>query len=453
MQKKLPDDLTERLLSQIKSVPEGLGIDALRKSVDEKISRRTLQRRLSALIKAGKLAVVGKGRASRYQHPAANAETLAEDAYIPLSSTGAETRKAVRKQIVLRKPVGYNREFLTEYKVNQSHYLTEEIVAQLHRLGRTPDKERPAGTYARHILNRLLIDLSWASSRLEGNTYSLLDTKRLIESGEVAEGKQAFETQMILNHKAAIEYLVESADEAAFNQHTLRNLHALLSDNLLPDSGASGRLRRIGVGIYGSVYHPLETPQLIEECFAQFVETAAAIHDPFEQAFFAMVHLPYLQPFEDVNKRVSRLAANIPLIHHNLCPLSFIDVPDRAYIEGLLGVYELNRIELLRDVFVWAYERSCQLYSAVRQSLGEPDPFKLRFRNELIDVIAEIVRRKVPATAEEVTRITSDTVPLEQLDYFVRTVLSELENLNEGNYARFKLRPSEYQSWLESRRG
>jgi Fic family protein len=99
------------------------------------------------------------------------------------------------------------------------------------------------------VLDRLLVDLSWASSRLEGNTYSLLDTKRLIEHGQAAEGKDAAETQMILNHKAAIEFLVESAEELEFNRQTILNLHALLSDNLLPDPSASGRLRRIGVGI------------------------------------------------------------------------------------------------------------------------------------------------------------------------------------------------------------
>jgi Fic family protein len=101
----------------------------------------------------------------------------------------------------------------------------------------------------------------------------------------------------------------------------------------------------------------------------QIVDTGAAIQNPFEQAFFAMVHLPYLQPFEDVNKRLSRLAANIPFIRENLSPLSFIDVPERAYVEGLLGVYELHRVELLRDVFVWAYDRSAKRYVAVRQSL------------------------------------------------------------------------------------
>jgi Fic family protein len=145
---------------------------------------------------------------------------------------------------------------------------------------------------------------------------------------------------MLLNHKAAIEILVEQADEIGFNRYTILNLHALLSDNLLPDSQACGRLRTIPVGITKTVYHPLAVPRLLEECFQHILDTAAAIANPFEQSFFAMVHLPYLQPFEDVNKRVSRLAANIPFIRHNLCPLSFVDVPEQAYIDGILGVYE-----------------------------------------------------------------------------------------------------------------
>jgi len=94
-----------------------------------------------------------------------------------------------------------------------------------------------------------------------------------------------------------------------------------------------------------------------------------------------------------VNKRVSRLAAYIPLIQYNLCPLSFVDVPEDLYINGLLGVYELNRIELLRDVFVWTYERSCDRYEVVRHTLGEPDPFRLRYRDALISCLGKIVRQ------------------------------------------------------------
>jgi hypothetical protein len=109
------------------------------------------------------------------------------------------------------------RSFLESYRPNETHYLPPEICDHLHRIGRPPDGPRPAGTYARDILNRLLIDLSWASSRLEGNTYTRLDTQNLIEHGQAAEGKDRREAQMILNHKDAIELLVEQVEEIGFN--------------------------------------------------------------------------------------------------------------------------------------------------------------------------------------------------------------------------------------------
>ena len=126
---------------------------------------------------------------------------------------------------------------------------------------------------------------------------------------------------MILNHGEAIKLIVEQVGEIGINRHTILNLHGLLSDNLLPNPAASGRLRSIEVGIDGSVFIPLGVPQQIEEAFNQVIDTAAAIKDPFEQALFLMIHLPCLQPFEDVNTRVSRLAANIPLIKNNLSPI------------------------------------------------------------------------------------------------------------------------------------
>jgi hypothetical protein len=322
----------------------------------------------------------------------------------------------------------------------------------LLEIGHPPGGERPAGTFARTIYSRLLIDLSWNSSRLEGNTYSLLETERLLDLGEAAEGRDALEAQMILNHKAAIELLVDQVDEIGFNQYTILNLHALLAENLLADPQAGGRLRRIPVGVGGTVYHPLEVPQLIEECFGSILDVAAAIADPFEQAFFALVHLAYLQAFEDVNKRVSRLAANIPLIRGNLCPLSFVDVPERAYVEGVLGVYELNRVELLRDVFVWAYERSSARYSAVRQSLGEPDPFRLRYRVLIAEVVAAMVRAGMDrkGAVARVRQCASEQVPPVDQPRFVEVVETEIMSLHEGNIARYRLRPAEFRAWRES---
>ena len=353
---------------------------------------------------------------------------------------------------MLHQPGGYNRAFLDSYRPNETYYLDQSLRKELHLQGQAVSRHEPAGTYARHLANRLLIDLSWNSSRLEGNTYSLLETERLISAGEIATGKNALEAQMILNHKGAIEFLIDSANEIGFNRYTLLNLHALLCDNLLEDPTASGRLRTIPVGIGHTTFLPLEGPQRIEECFDQVMDTAAAIRDPFEQSFFAMVHLPYLQPFVDVNKRVSRLAANIPLIQHNLCPLSFVDVSQATYISAMLGVYELNRIELLRDVFVWAYKRSCARYSAVRQSLGEPDPFRLQYREQIAQLVTEVVHKKMskPEAVAYIQGFTSRHIQAPDRERFIEVVENQLLSLHEGNIARYRLRSSEFVSWRET---
>ncbi|RYF67811.1 MAG: Fic family protein, partial [Comamonadaceae bacterium] len=369
---------------------------------------------------------------------------------IALSGAAEDVRVAVSRPLAHRPPAGYERAFLDDYRPNRSFYLPASLRDELRAAGQAAaGVGQPAGTYARQLLDRLLIDLSWNSSRLEGNTYSLLETERLVSQGEVATGKGAFEAQMILNHKAAIEFLVESAGEIGFNRYTVLNLHALLSDNLLVDPTASGRLRRVAVGIGQSVFHPLEGPQRIDECFGQLLDTAAAIDDPLEQAFFAMVHLPYLQPFEDVNKRVSRLAANIPFIRQNLCPLSFVDVPQTLYTAATLGVYELRQVDLLREVFAWAYRRSCARYSAVRQSIGEPDPFRLRYRGLLADTVAEVVRSGADKTrAVGVVRQRAEAaVPEADRQRFIEVAETELLSLHEGNIARYRLRPSEYVAW------
>lgn len=246
--------------------------------------------------------------------------------------------------------------------------------------------------------------------------------------------------------------LVAQADLIGFNTYTILNLHALLSDGLLQDPHDCGRLRQRAVEIGGSVYLPVALPQRIEGEFERLLAVAQAITDPFEQAFFAMAHIPYLQPFIDVNKRVSRLAANIPLIKRNLSPLSFIDVPERAYVDSMLGIYELNRIELLRDVFVWAYERSCQQYLAARQSLAPPDSFRLRYRAALTEAVRNLVLSGRAATTDNVSAATPSAVGEDDRRRFVELVSREFELLYEGNMARFGLRPSEFEAWRKATR-
>lgn len=446
----------EDLLESIQSTPEGLSVtDLLTRHPG--LARRTAQRWLNELVAQDRIRALGAGRARRYTLAARPLAPLAtgEDVfprYIPLSADSRDILAYVDQPLTARKPVGYQREFLEAYQPNRTWYLPEPLRRQLRKMGDTGKTRLPAGTYGRAVLNRLLIDLSWASSHLEGNTYTRLDTRELIEHGRVAHGKAAFETQMILNHKSAIELLVENAGTVGFNRFTLLNLHSALSENLLPNPADEGRLRQHGVEIGKSVYRPLAVPAQIDEMLDVLLDKANRIGDPFEQAFFIMVHLPYLQPFADVNKRTSRLAANLPLIRANLCPLTFLDVPEQAYSRAILGVYEMTRVELLRDLYVWAYERSTQEYLAVKQDLAEPDPLRLAWREVIKQSVREVVRQPERAPLDVINECLSGHELGADKDNIKALVVDELRRLHEGVLARYGLRPSEFSEWQSRQR-
>ena len=464
-------DPSTEILAILAEHPEGLSREDLQVGVGRaKEEAFRFRRVLKAMEAKGQIRGEGNTRARRYFLALPGVSNVSLRIWEwDFSPEASEVIGQVNRSMALRKPCSYERDFLDAYRPNQTFYLREKDRASLHALGGTPDAQAPAGTYARQILERLLIDLSWNSSRLEGNTYSLLDTERLFKEGTAAEGRNARETQMILNHKQTIEYLVEGAGELSLTPGMVRTLHGMLSENLLSNPADEGRLRQFGVGIHESTYIPLAVPSLIEEIFEQLLLTASAIQDPFEQAFFLLVHIPYLQPFADVNKRTSRLAANLPLMKHNLQPLSFKDLPQEAYTMAILGVYELRRIEALRDVFLWAYQRSAEHYRAIRQSLGEPDPFRLQYRNAIRELVRELVRSRGSSSANAVSRRAPSArslevppggamlerialhmakhIPASGQSRFQAVILQELKNLNEGTFARYGLRPSEFERW------
>ena len=461
MPKQIAQAELDALADTVSRLPDGGSINRIAEALGSTMPKRTLQRRLAELVRQGRVVREGQGPRTVY-HSAAEGSTqsvrefndylqLRDELHfvIPTSEEAEAVRRLVRAPIQERPPVGYNRAFLDDYVPGSTWYLAEDLRHRLLELGRTADRNGAGGTYAKRIYQRLLIDLSWNSSRLEGNTYSLLETDRLLALGESATDKTAAETQMILNHKAAIALLVDDTDYVGLNRHTVLNLHALLADNLLPVPDAAGRLRSEAVQIEKSAYHPPELPQLIDECFVLVLDKAAAIPHAIERAFFLLVHLPYLQPFVDINKRVSRLAANLPLVRNGLCPLSFVDVPQQQYVDGLLGVYERNRIELLRDVFCWAYERSCARYSAVLQSLGEPDRFRLRHRDLVVRTIRDVVlaRMDKAAATAHVRQCAEQSLHLADWHKFAEVVETELLYLHEGNMAKARLSPRQFEAW------
>ena len=452
----------QRVLDALKRLPPGptrseIQVEAGMSELDVQVLRRLLAK----LVQEGRLRAEGQTRSRQYFLAEVASELLPrrsnsgrqanqeDEAYPPLSAKGEKSRKMVALPLSRRQPVSYQRAFPDAYRPNETAYLPAVLRGRLAELGGPKEPNRPAGTYARQILQRLLVDLSWNSARLEGNTYTLLDTERLIELGETAEGKGLQETQMILNHKAAIEFLVESAEEIAVNATTVQNLHALLTENLMANPMDEGQIRSAAVGIRGTSYVPTAVPQVIEECFRQILKVATDISDPFEQSFFLLAHLPYLQPFMDGNKRTARLAANIPFIRQNYRPITFVDIPTQAFTDGMLAVYEQNNIALLRDIYVFAYERSCARYGAVQASLGEPDPFRLRYRTEIKAIVRQVVLagKSVIEAEEPIRAYAQAKLPKETWTRFLTVVETELTSLHDGNYARYQLRPSEFSAW------
>lgn len=448
MQKHELDQISKEILKH----PEGISSTELC-HILPKIGYRTLLRRLEKLLAEGKIIKKGRTRSVSYK------PYLSDKIFSPvqqrsgsellLSSVAMQLQSSVHKTLSEKKVVYYHVKFQEKYQPNISYYLTLAERQYLQAIGQHGEKKQPAGTFARKILHRFLIDLSWNSSRLEGNTYSLLETDKLLFEGKAAKSKTTLETQMLLNHKSAIEFMVESSDMLAFNPFTIFNLHAFLSDGLLGDPSASGRLRTISVHIYGTSYHPLNIPQLIEENFNKLLVKASKIKDPFEQAFFVLVHIPYLQPFEDVNKRVSRLAANIPFFKNNLYPVSFIEVDEKNYIDGLLAVYEINRIELLKEVFIWAYERSTRRYTEIQQLLGEPDPFRLKYRAQIYDLVKQIIINNFSKdqAIKSIRAEANKQIPVSEQAKFMEIVENELRSIHFGNFARFHITPKQFERW------
>lgn len=416
-----------------------------------------VKRVLSRLVATGQIEVTGKARATRYRllttdapSPARNAATQLP-ATVTLAPVGPDWRPEslkLRQQLMLplaaRAPVTYRREFVDDYKPNETFLLPPKLAEELVALGRLPG-QLPAGTYVRKVLEQLLIDLSWSSSHLEGNRYTLLDTEELFKSGASATDSDAV---MLLNHKAAIEFLVDAVPLQGLNTSLIRNLHAVLMQDLLADVASLGAIREKVVNINGTTYIPTQVPAVLQEMFERIILKAQHIKNPVEAAFFLWVNLAYLQPFEDGNKRVSRVAANIPLMLYNQAPLSFLDVDREDYALAMMGVYEACDTSMAADLFDWTYRRSQTKYKVVSESLGAPDPFRVKYREALNEAVGMVVRGRQPMA----DALAALGLPDEDASKFQQLLTHELNALAVFNCARYRLGMKETQAWLDERR-
>ncbi len=422
MARRAQIDYQAVLENALANYPSGIALDELMREAKLSVDRSTVSRHLAQLIALRRVERVGNARAARYR----------------LLGVG-RIRAYLAVPYARRAPARYRREFLDRYLPGKTGFLSPAELEQLYAAGRVNIGNAPAGTYARRIYERFMIDLSYASSKLEGNTYNLLDTERLVRYGKELEGKDRKEAVMILNHKEAVRFIVDNLPAISLARKSLLDVHALLSDGLLADPAHSGRLRRSPVKIGGSAYTPLDDPYQIEEEFQVLAAKLAEISEPFEQAFCLLVFIPYLQAFEDVNKRTSRVGANIPLLKHDLCPLSFITVDERDYVDGTLGVYELNDVALLKQAFIEGYIRSAANYRDVRAELETVSVGALEYRKVVKATVRAVVRDWRQCEDAQLRAHLAPLVKPEHLNEVIANVKQEVSSLHEGNLIRFGL--------------
>jgi Fic family protein len=208
-------------------------------------------------------------------------------------------------------------------------------------------------------IERITIELSWKSSAIEGNTYSLLETENLLKNGLPAEGKSEEETQMVLNHKIAINHIFEHAEQYRdLSVNKIEKIHGLLTKDL----GIQRGVRTALVGITGTAYTPIDNKPQIEDALGEMVILINSTSDVFAKSLLSMLLTSYIQAFEDGNKRTSRLLGNAVLLAHNSFPLSFRSVDEVRYKEGLLLFYEQNNLSLFKEIYMEQAEFAVKNY-------------------------------------------------------------------------------------------
>ncbi len=423
------------------------------------LSLATLKRQLTQLLMLGLIQKGGTARATRYAlvHAAIAPNDALGDAsptnlppappvptvHPPWSARSKRIITYLSLPLTQRAPVTYHRRRIDDYVPNQSHLLPAKLAQSLAAEG-AMHGQLPAGTYTLRVLEQLLLDLSWQSSRLEGNRYSLLQTEELFKAARVGQDTDAI---MLLNHKRAIEFAASAVPKVGLTEAVLRNTHGMLLQDLLPDSTALGAVRQKMVRISGTMYIPTHAPQLLQEMLGEIVRKANLVANPVEAAFFLWVHIAYLQPFEDGNKRTSRLAANMPLMLYNCAPLSFMDITPGDYATAMLGMYEKQSAAIAADLFEWSYRRSIRKYAVVLAAASKPDAFRLDHRDHLATAMNSVVQggRSAAQAAAALKLSAANAKPFKAL------LVDELAKLTPFNCARYDLSTKAVEKWLKAR--
>ena len=313
-------------------------------------SDATMKRLIAVGVQNGNIVVEGKARATRYRlsYRAHLLMPLNLDTYFALDVDERQVQTS------------FNFELIREQLPKVRLFTDEETVRlqQLHTEFRQHVSDMSANEY-RKEMERLGIDLSWKSSQIEGNTYSLLETERLLRESKTADGKTKEEAVMLLNHKDALRFVLDNPDYLqTLSVRHIENIHQLLTKELSIDKG----IRHRRIGITGTNYHPLDNEFQIREAMHDMCDLINGKENIFEKALLALVLLSYIQAFSDGNKRTARITSNAILIANGYCPLSFRSVDSVDYKKAMLIFYEQNNLYAFKQIFIEQFEFAVREY-------------------------------------------------------------------------------------------
>jgi len=313
------------------------------------VSRITVVRDMGLFTDEGLLSREGAGRAVRYRISAQY--NLLKEVDVQKYFDVPQDDRAIQKQFNHNIFTLLSNNIFTDNEQKRLLALHAEFQKHLHKIG--------SATIIKKEFERIIIEFSWKSSQIEGNTYSLLDTEALIKNNIKAKGKTEEETQMILNHKKAFNFIMENRYEfAILSRAKIEHLHSLLVENL----HVTRNLRKSPVGITGTNYRPLDNQFQIAEALSEMIDLINAKKDFFEKSFLSLVLLSYIQAFEDGNKRTARLTSNALLFAYNSVPISYRAVSEIEYKKASIIFYEQNNLWYFKQVFISQYEFAVKNY-------------------------------------------------------------------------------------------
>ncbi len=337
------------ILEFLKQNPESSSGD-IQRGIPEKKSIATIKRSLAKLVVKKLVSSTGKGKATRYRL----------SAYYKLFRE-IDVHEYYKKEIDERRIIeGFNFTLLRDV-LPEVELFTEDELSCLIALQKEFEKNisELSEFEVKREFERLAIDLSWKSSQIEGNTYSLLETERLLKERETAAGKSKEEAVMLLNHKQAIDFVIENPDYLfPLSVSKIEDVHSILTKDLVVDRN----IRKRRVGISGTNYRPIDNEFQIKEALSLACNLINKRENVFEQALLALILISYIQPFVDGNKRTARIVSNAILINHNYCPVSFRTVDSVDYKKAMLLFYEQNNITIFKRIFIEQYEFAVKTY-------------------------------------------------------------------------------------------